>query len=198
MTAVMRPEGPKKIRAQDADDLKVVSALLQDALVPVADATFLKPEKRFVMVANRFMWESGAEAADEPAIEEEADVGTGGTGTADPATVDPATANTGTADGEDARFLDAAAAGYRRTHCGVCIDRVERVRFRGIDMSARHQILNLLAVEPGPGVIDLMFSDGAAIRLEVSGISCHLEDLGEPWPTRWRPDHLLDEDEGRR
>jgi hypothetical protein len=178
MTAVMRPERPRKIRALDADDLKVVSALLQDALVPVSDATYLKPEKRFVMVANRFMWESGAAADDLPGDDEEADA---------------------EADDEgDARFLDAAAAGHRRTHCGVCFDRVERVRFRGIDMSARHQILNLLAVEPGPGAIDLVFSDGAAIRLEVSGISCHLEDLGEPWPTRWRPDHLLDEDESRR
>jgi hypothetical protein len=35
----------------------------------------------------------------------------------------------------------------------------------------------------------LIFAGGAAIRLEVDGILCHLEDLGEPWPTRWQPAH---------
>ncbi len=32
-------------------------------------------------------------------------------------------------------------------------------------------------------------SGGGEISLEVSDIRCHLEDLGEPWPTRWRPGH---------
>jgi hypothetical protein len=27
------------------------------------------------------------------------------------------------------------------------------------------------------------------IRLEGAGITCRLKDLGEPWPTRWRPRH---------
>jgi hypothetical protein len=35
----------------------------------------------------------------------------------------------------------------------------------------------------------LVFSGGGVIRLEVSGLLCHMEDLGEGWPTRWRPTH---------
>jgi len=180
MTPAMASERPKKIRALDADDLKVVSALLQDALVPVTDAAFVKAEKRFVLVANRFMWESGGAGEDVPAPSDndEADRESDG--------------------GNDVRFLDGGVAGYQRTNSGLCFDRVERVRYRGIDMASKQQILNLLAVEPGPGYVDLVFSDGAAIRLEVSAISCHLEDLGEPWPTHWRPDHVLDESGDRR
>ncbi len=43
--------------------------------------------------------------------------------------------------------------------------------------------------EMAPGAVLLEFSGGGTMRLEVRGIRCHLEDLGEPWPTRWRPSH---------
>src|SRR5476651_2524420 len=46
-----------KLRAEDEEDLAVVSAFLQDALVPVAEMAFLPDEQRFVLVVNRFMWE---------------------------------------------------------------------------------------------------------------------------------------------
>ena len=46
-----------KLRAVDEDDLTVLSAQLQDALVPIADMVFLGSEQSFVMVVNRFMWE---------------------------------------------------------------------------------------------------------------------------------------------
>ncbi len=48
---------PLKLRAVDANDLAVIGACLQDALVPVQDMCFLADEHRFVMVANRFCWE---------------------------------------------------------------------------------------------------------------------------------------------
>jgi len=46
-----------KLRAEDDEDLAVVSAFLQDALLPVAEMVYLPAEQRFVLVANRFMWE---------------------------------------------------------------------------------------------------------------------------------------------
>ena len=46
-----------KLRAEDEEDLAVVSAFLQDALLPVAEMVYLQEEQRFVLVANRFMWE---------------------------------------------------------------------------------------------------------------------------------------------
>ena len=49
-----------KLRAEDADDLAVLSACLQDALVPVRDLAYVPDQNIFVFVANRFRWESGS------------------------------------------------------------------------------------------------------------------------------------------
>src|ERR1700739_345831 len=46
-----------KLRAEDADDLAVISACLQDALVAVRDLAFVPQDQTFVLVANRFSWE---------------------------------------------------------------------------------------------------------------------------------------------
>src|SRR5207244_12488326 len=46
--------GPLKLRAEDEEDLAVVSAILQDALVPIGEMAYLPEEQRFVLVANRF------------------------------------------------------------------------------------------------------------------------------------------------
>ena len=48
---------PLKLRARDADDLQVLSACLQDAILPIGDMTWERPARRFIMVANRFCWE---------------------------------------------------------------------------------------------------------------------------------------------
>lgn len=50
-----------RLRARDAEDLAVLSAALQDAIVPVHDMTFLRPERCFVMAVNRFCWEQPAQ-----------------------------------------------------------------------------------------------------------------------------------------
>jgi hypothetical protein len=45
-----------KLIALDADDLAIISANLQDAVMKVGDLAFLPREKRFAAVANRFDW----------------------------------------------------------------------------------------------------------------------------------------------
>jgi hypothetical protein len=47
-----------KLRAEDADDLAVISACLQDSLVAVRDLAFVLQDRSFLMVANRFCWEN--------------------------------------------------------------------------------------------------------------------------------------------
>lgn len=54
---------PLKLVALDADDLAVVSAHLQDAVAKVGDMAYLKKEKRFAMLVNRFDWTSGESAS---------------------------------------------------------------------------------------------------------------------------------------
>ncbi len=51
---------PLKLLALDEQDLQVLSAHLQDAVLRVADIAFVPAEKRFAMIANRFDWESAS------------------------------------------------------------------------------------------------------------------------------------------
>jgi hypothetical protein len=57
------PKGYKPLRllAEDAEDLKVISACLQDAVLKVGDFAYLPSQRRFAFVANRFVWEDGAD-----------------------------------------------------------------------------------------------------------------------------------------
>jgi Protein of unknown function (DUF2948) len=76
-----------------------------------------------------------------------------------------------------------------RVTCGITFGNVSAVRKRGFDLHESDRILALLTIQPAEGAIDLIFSGDSAIRLETTQILCHLEDVGEPWPTQWRPSH---------
>tara|TARA_B100000242_G_scaffold4390_1_gene2673 strand:+ start:2393 stop:2836 length:444 start_codon:yes stop_codon:yes gene_type:complete len=52
----MKPKNLKLI-ARTKDDLRVVSAHLQDAIVNISDIANLEKNKIFLMQLNRFMWE---------------------------------------------------------------------------------------------------------------------------------------------
>jgi hypothetical protein len=52
-----------KLIALDEEDLAVVSSLLQDAVVRVADMSYLPTQKRFAAIVNRFDWEKAAKAS---------------------------------------------------------------------------------------------------------------------------------------
>ena len=49
---------PLRLTAEDAEDLKAISALLQDAVLTVADMAYLQKTRRFAAVLNRFRWEA--------------------------------------------------------------------------------------------------------------------------------------------
>ena len=50
-------KGNLKLIVRNQEDLKVISAYSQDSIVAVKDITFLKKNRIFVMIMNRFMWE---------------------------------------------------------------------------------------------------------------------------------------------
>jgi hypothetical protein len=52
---------PLKLLATDGEDLAVMSAILQDALVQVGEMIWQRDQGRFVLVANRFRWEGRPE-----------------------------------------------------------------------------------------------------------------------------------------
>jgi hypothetical protein len=139
---------PLKLRAEDEEDLAVISAILQDALVAVGEMAWLPEEERFVLVANRFRWEPP---------------------------------------------LSGPRQNFERRWAGLRLDGVRAVRRRGFHPRDSERLLVLLAIRAEPGVIYLDFAGGSSIRLEVERILCHLDDFGEPWPTRWRPRHPVED-----
>ena len=142
---------PLKLRGEDEEDVAVISAILQDALVAIGEMAWLPEERRFVLVANRFRWEPP----------------------------------------ESGPRKD-----FERRMSGLRFDEVRAVRRRGFNPRDADRLLVLLAIRAEPGAVHLDFAGGSSIRLEVERILCHLDDLGEPWPTRWRPRHPIEDDAG--
>ncbi len=58
--SIWNPGGrPLSLMAVDAEDLQVMSAMLQDAVLAVRDMTWHAGQRRFAMLSNRFRWEAG-------------------------------------------------------------------------------------------------------------------------------------------
>ena len=55
----MRSNNKKNLKlvCKNKEDLSVVSAYLQDSIVTAKDIKFLKKNRTFIMILNRFMWE---------------------------------------------------------------------------------------------------------------------------------------------
>ena len=52
--------------ARDGEDLEVISSILQDAVVPVNEITFVAEQNRFVLIASRFCREDRESGAETP------------------------------------------------------------------------------------------------------------------------------------
>ena len=48
---------PLRLRALDAEDLGVISALVQDAVFPASEMVWKADRRRFALLLNRFRWE---------------------------------------------------------------------------------------------------------------------------------------------
>jgi hypothetical protein len=149
MAEAVQGQDALRLRAEDEEDLAVVSAILQDALISVAEMAYLPEERRFVLVANRFSWEPP---------------------------------------------MTGLRKNFERRLTGLSVSEVTAVRRRGFTLSQRDRILVLLAMRAVEGAIELDFAGGVSIRLETGGVLCHLDDLSEPWPTKWQPRHPVGED----
>lgn len=53
---------PMHLKAFDADDLQVISALSQDAVFPASEIKWEAKQRRFSILLNRFRWEDASEA----------------------------------------------------------------------------------------------------------------------------------------
>ena len=50
-------EAPLNLGAMDAEDLQVLSSLVQDAVFPITEMRWEKRARRFALLLNRFRWE---------------------------------------------------------------------------------------------------------------------------------------------
>jgi hypothetical protein len=57
-------ETPLRLRALDGEDLKVISALVQDAVFPGNEMRWEPRRRRFAVLLNRFRWEDAARRAE--------------------------------------------------------------------------------------------------------------------------------------
>ena len=55
-------ERPLRLIARDADDLQVISTLVQDAVLTGADLRYTQSRRRFTILLNRFRWEDREQA----------------------------------------------------------------------------------------------------------------------------------------
>ena len=127
-----------KLLALDEEDLKIVSAHVQDAVMKLGDLEFVAATKQFVVPMYRFAWERDAtERKPQP----------------------------------------------ERRNSVMHFDRVLSAKLSGISRDKPDDVLSLLAVayaatDAPAGTVDLLFSGGGAIRLEVECIEARLVDLG--------------------
>lgn len=87
---------------------------------------------------------------------------------------------------------------YKRRRTALRFERVNTFRCRNVSAKDKDAVLNLLAVEfdetsAPAGAVTLVFSGGAALRLEVECLECELADLGPTWDAKARPEHVLDQ-----
>jgi hypothetical protein len=146
-----------KLRAEDEEDLRIISAVLQDALIAVGDIKYMPEDRRFVLIANRFRWEAMPCPHD--------------------ADLSP----------DDC---------FERVHAGLRFENVTAVRQRGIDKLDAAQLLELLTIQIDSAALTLLFAGHAAIRIETDQPLCFIEDLDDPWPTKWRPRHAAEAADG--
>ncbi|KQZ19246.1 hypothetical protein ASD50_07055 [Mesorhizobium sp. Root552] len=140
-----------KLIALDGQDLNVISAHVQDAVLKVGDLEFLPTAKRFVVAMNRFAWEK--------------------------------------------------KSGFLRKHnerrqSVLHFDRVLGAKTSGIARNKPEEVLSLLAISYLPitapaGIIELVFSGGGAIMLDVECVEARLADLGGAWQASSRPWHRI-------
>lgn len=53
-------ERPLRLKAEDAEDVSVLSALIQDAVLPANEMRWERSKRRFSCLINRFRWEDKA------------------------------------------------------------------------------------------------------------------------------------------
>ncbi len=158
-------ERPLRLIARDAADLRVMSALVQDAVLTGADLAYNRRARRFSLLLNRFRWEDRARAG-----------GAGGPVERVRSVLDFGDVQRVTQQGLQPRSGDTVLS-------LLSIDYAATQANPEPDQPA------------GPGRVTLVFSGDGAIALDVECLEVHLADVTRPYaaPSRRVPAHRLNE-----
>ena len=153
-----------RLKAEDLDDLQVISACVQDAVVKVGDMAYVPRTRQFAVMLNRYRWENAAQPGD----------------------VRFADVVKGRAPNPRERVRAGLAFGsvLRARRQGIAQQAAEQV----LSLLA----IEAQAGADAAATITLIFAGGAQVRLDVECVDVRLEDLGQPWPVRRRPAHALE------
>ena len=84
-------------------------------------------------------------------------------------------------------------ATHSRSHSALVFNEVMAVHHHDVPLGEPDRMLELMALTlENDRSVSLRFAAGRAIRLEIGRLACHLGDVGEPWPTPWKPAHLVE------
>lgn len=88
-----------------------------------------------------------------------------------------------------------------RVRSGLHFDNVLSVKAHNLRHDNPYAVVSLLAIHFTPkdtddcgGTVELLFSGGGAMRLEVECLEARLSDLSGPWAAKARPQHRLGTD----
>ncbi len=151
-----------KLIALDADDLAVLSAHLQDAVVRVVDLAYLPREKRFATIANRFDWEVALGPA--PGVNKKG----------------------------ASRYLRRRTGLRFERVLSAKVQGVDLKDKKAVLSLLALTFTPKNASETPEGDVTLTFSGGAAIRLEVECLEAEMKDLGAAWAAKISPQHPED------
>ena len=140
-----------KLNAISEEDIKVISAHLQDSITQVKNIAHLKKNRIFLIQFNRFMWE----------------------------------------DVEKGVFRK-----NRRILSVLKFENVISVYSKNLNQKNTERFLDFLAIESKflsdkNYEIKLNFAGDILIKLNLEIIECFLEDISEPWDTKYKPKHNL-------
>jgi hypothetical protein len=78
---------------------------------------------------------------------------------------------------------------FERVTCAVTIGSVDTPKYRGFDLKDRSRTMPLLTMTMEDEAVTLTFGGDAAVRLPISALDVRIEDFGECWPTKTKPEH---------
>ena len=136
-----------KLNATSDEDLRVISAHLQDSITQVKNIVHLKKNRIFLIQFNRFMWE----------------------------------------DVEKGVFRK-----NKRVQSILRFENVMEVYSKNINQRNKDRFLDFLAIETTllsdkSYQVKLNFAGDILIKINIEVIECYLEDQGEPWITKNKP-----------